>query len=63
MPLIETRPLHCPCCGEIIEVVIDLTAGPQQYVEDCPVCCQPMLLETVVDPEGEAEVIARAENE
>ena len=63
MTLIDTRALHCPCCGEMIELVVDLTAGSQQYVEDCPVCCQPMLLETVAEPEGGVQLIARAENE
>ena len=36
----------CESCGEEIVVPIDLSAGSvQQYVEDCPVCCQPWQVE------------------
>jgi hypothetical protein len=32
----------CPTCGEAIVVPLDPSAGDeQQYVEDCPVCCNP----------------------
>jgi len=25
-----------------MEVVIDVSAGDQSYIEDCQICCQPM---------------------
>lgn len=25
-----------------MEIVLDLSAGDQSYIEDCQVCCQPM---------------------
>jgi hypothetical protein len=32
----------CPTCGEQIVIPLDPTAGnEQEYVEDCPVCCNP----------------------
>lgn len=34
--------VHCPYCGEPIEMQVDPTAGPQAYVEDCSVCCRPI---------------------
>jgi hypothetical protein len=35
----------CPTCGESIVIPLDPTAGPeQQYVEDCPVCCNPNVI-------------------
>ncbi len=34
--------IDCPFCGEPIVVVLDLSAGPQTYVEDCQVCCHPI---------------------
>lgn len=40
-PLIDRR-IHCPYCAEAMEIVLDLSAGDQSYVEDCQVCCQPM---------------------
>jgi transcription elongation factor Elf1 len=35
----------CPSCGERIVIPVDRTGGPeQQYVEDCPVCCNPNVI-------------------
>ena len=52
----------CDSCGEVIEVPIDLSAGSrQQYVEDCPVCCSPVLLHVHVEPDGEISISASAE--
>jgi hypothetical protein len=35
----------CPTCGEQIVIPLDPTGGTeQQYVEDCPVCCNPNLI-------------------
>ena len=35
----------CPTCGESIVVPLDPSAGAdQQYVEDCPVCCNPNVI-------------------
>jgi hypothetical protein len=36
---------HCACCGEENEVWLDPEAGSrQQLVEDCAVCCRPMVI-------------------
>jgi hypothetical protein len=31
-----------PYCGEVAQALLDLSAGDQQYIEDCPVCCRPI---------------------
>ena len=36
--------LSCPYCDARIRLLIDEAAGYQQYVEDCEVCCQPMVV-------------------
>ncbi|MBK1702168.1 CPXCG motif-containing cysteine-rich protein [Thiococcus pfennigii] len=41
---LETYRRHCPSCGEPLEILIDLSAGSQRYVEDCSVCCAPMVV-------------------
>jgi transcription elongation factor Elf1 len=41
-PAIVERRISCPYCAEFMEVVLDLTAGSQSYIEDCQVCCQPI---------------------
>ena len=49
----------CPHCGESIQLAIDPSSGEQQdYVEDCPVCCNPNLLHLRFDDEGCASVDA-----
>lgn len=49
--LIEQR-ISCPYCAEPMDVVIDVSAGGQSYVEDCQVCCQPMQVSFDTDGEG-----------
>lgn len=55
--------LNCPYCGETIEIAVDYSAGSQEYVEDCQVCCNPMVLSVQVDWQGELLAVdARPEN-
>ena len=35
---------YCPYCGEPIELLIDTSITQQEYVEDCEVCCRPMVV-------------------
>jgi hypothetical protein len=52
----------CNSCGEEIVIPIDVSAGgSQQYVEDCPVCCRPNVVNVEVDDVGEVRVWAAAE--
>ena len=54
----------CNSCGEDIVVPIDLTAGQQQrYVEDCPVCCNPNVIEVSIDPDGQPYVSSSSEQD
>jgi hypothetical protein len=56
--------LHCPYCGERIEVAVDASAGDQQYVEDCQVCCRPIAIGVRVDDaEDGPRVSARRDDE
>jgi Cysteine-rich CPXCG len=51
----------CPYCGEPIQVRVDVSAGTHSYVEDCQVCCKPMMI-TVAVTEGElSEVVVGTE--
>lgn len=54
---------HCPYCGETIELLVDASAGAQAYIEDCPVCCRPMVVSVAVDDDGEASVAVASEHE
>jgi hypothetical protein len=56
-PVVE---LACPYCGELLSLQLDLSAGDQGYVEDCQVCCQPMVIAVVTAEDGTLrEVSAR----
>lgn len=63
MPEISEQNISCPYCGESISVLIDDSLSEQSYVEDCQVCCRPILLDVIVDTDGDVVVGARAENE
>jgi hypothetical protein len=63
LSLLETARLHCPYCGEPVEIVIDCTVARQDYVEDCEVCCRPMRLQVAVDSHGIGSVEATREDD
>ena len=63
MPELTEKPISCPYCGEIITILVDDSLPEQEYVEDCQVCCRPIVLQVFVDMDGDAAVTANAENE
>lgn len=63
MPHLNDKAIGCPYCGETISVLVDDSLPEQRYVEDCQVCCRPILLDIMVDVDGDIAVTARCENE
>ena len=52
----------CGACGEEIVVPLDITQGnEQEYVEDCPVCCQANVIHVEFDADGEPTVWSELE--
>ena len=52
----------CDSCGEEIVVPIDVTEGPHQdYVEDCPICCNPMVLHVDIAEDGQPLITSEHE--
>lgn len=43
---------QCPYCFEEISVLIEPYDGRQNYVEDCEVCCNPMIFDVEASAEG-----------
>jgi hypothetical protein len=39
---LEEADVTCPYCGAPFTLLIDLTAAPADYIEDCAVCCAPI---------------------
>lgn len=52
-----------PYCWETLDVSVDPSVQEQEYVEDCQVCCQPILIRVLFDEDLTPHVEARAENE
>jgi len=52
MDLLQSHDASCPHCGESISLTLDLSVPEQSYIEDCPVCCHPMVVSYAAD-EGE----------
>jgi hypothetical protein len=42
--LLQGQDATCPHCWETINLTLDLSVPEQSYIEDCPVCCKPMLV-------------------
>jgi hypothetical protein len=62
--MLEAVALECPYCGEYFETGADTSAGDQDYIEDCPICCRPIELHLVTGPDGELRSLtARREDE
>lgn len=55
--------VHCPYCGQKIEVLIDCSVEQQHYIEDCQVCCRPIELTVTIDEQGDVEVFVAQDNE
>jgi hypothetical protein len=41
---LDEHVIQCPYCWEHQTLLLDLSFDRQEYVEDCQVCCQPILL-------------------
>lgn len=54
----------CDSCGEDVVIPVDVSGGNRQdFVEDCPVCCNPNVIHLDVDPDGEVWIRAEAEQD
>ena len=50
----------CPYCFAQISMLLDTSVAKQEYVEDCEVCCNPILVQfTLVDQQEVASFEAQ----
>lgn len=63
MSLQEELEIVCPYCGELITILVDVSAGSQDYIEDCQVCCRPINLNVTVNEEGLPQIDVRRDDE
>lgn len=55
--------IQCPYCGERIEVVVDTSVVRQEYIEDCSVCCQPIVIDVTTAFDAVESISVRTEND
>ena len=60
---IEEIEVSCPYCGETITLLIDGSAPEQTYIEDCEVCCRPIVVSYVWLDGEPVEVQVRCEDD
>jgi DNA-directed RNA polymerase subunit RPC12/RpoP len=54
----------CTHCGEEVVIPVDLSAGSsQEYVEDCPVCCNPVVIRVEIGEYGDAQAWGEPEQD
>jgi Cysteine-rich CPXCG len=59
MDLILETDITCPHCGESFPLQIDTSQSEQTLIEDCTVCCRPIVLKIHCRP-GEIESVSEA---
>ena len=55
--------VNCPYCGEPITVLVDPEESGHNYIEDCQVCCAPIVFAISSDGAGNLFVEVRREDE
>ncbi|OJT01081.1 CPXCG motif-containing cysteine-rich protein [Marinobacter nauticus] len=63
MSALDSVLIQCPYCWETLEISVDPSVAEQEYVEDCQVCCQPIVLTVTFNEQLTPTVQARAEND
>ena len=63
MEFLDEQVVGCPYCGENIDVLVDQQEVDDSYIEDCQVCCRPIVFTITEDELGNLLVTVRDENE
>lgn len=63
MQHLESVFTECPYCGEQIELLVDCSVATQEYVEDCSVCCRPIVVVIETPADDTPHVHVRTEND
>lgn len=61
--MLDSAVISCPYCGEAIEILLDASAGEQNYIEDCQVCCRPITVSVTLDTDGDAQASVMGEDD
>ena len=59
---LEAVTIQCPYCWEFIEIAADCSVTLQEYIEDCDVCCRPIVMIVEVSTNGLPDVAVKRDN-
>ena len=59
---LEAANIQCPYCWEMIEITVDCSVNSQEYVEDCEVCCRPIVMTIKLSADGTPDVQVQRES-
>ena len=62
MSALDSVLIQCPYCWETLDVSVDPSVPEQEYVEDCQVCCRPMIVAVSVVGEDVAVSLHREDD-
>jgi hypothetical protein len=63
MQQLNEKNIDCPYCGESIDVLIDSEEVEHNYIEDCQVCCKPIVFVVTSDVKGDLIVRVHSEDD
>jgi hypothetical protein len=63
MNFLEAATIHCPYCGESIDILVDASIEDQQYIEDCQVCCKPIEIAVIAEANGIVSLSVHTDND
>ena len=63
MQRLQESIIACPYCGEQSTVMLDAQERGSEYIEDCQVCCRPIVFQVSDSPDGALDVHVRSEDE
>ncbi|MBT6276205.1 MAG: CPXCG motif-containing cysteine-rich protein [Chromatiales bacterium] len=64
MSLLNWVYVQCPYCDVSLEISLEPGNEAAMYIEDCQVCCQPIVMRPSLDPvSGETSVSAHREDD
>jgi len=62
--MLDEAQVDCPYCGERFVTLVDTSVGQQEYIEDCQICCNPIVFEVSLDTiSGEFTLTVRRDND
>lgn len=60
---LENTKVQCPYCWQTISILCDCSVEFQSYIEDCQVCCRPIVFDVQVDESEQLHVTVRSEDD